>query len=379
MSDANDIDARKAGPEPTEAELLLIDLLYGELEGEAEAQARARVEGDEAMARELETYGELRAMLRELPDEEPPQAVSARLLHVAAETAPRKRATALALPLDDDEPGLWSRILRFFQPLVANPAVAAAAMLVLVAGVAGALYLGGNVDVAQPTAPGSPALEHAAPPAATAPQMESDESGRYRGARGATLADELNADLGIAEDQQEASGGAKQPARAEPSPRTRAKRPAEKEITRDDRDKNAFEGKPSPEPAKPTAKPPRATTDGTTSSRSGSISGKAGSGGLIDADDEASGEATASEETRTEAPAQQAPAPPPEDLKKADKSRADSPATLHQRAVLAAADGECDAVRALATQIRSADVGYYDKTIRTDKRLSSCLTVKTKK
>lgn len=377
MSDPNDIDARKAGPEATEAELLLIDLLYGELEGEAEAQARARIAGDESMARELETYGELRAMLRELPEEEPPQAVSARLLHVAAETAPRKRATALAL--DDDEPGLWSRILRFFQPLVSSPAVAAAAMLVLVAGVAGALYLGGNVEVAQPTAPSSPAPERPAAPAATPSETESGESAGE--GRAATLSDELKADLGIAEEQQPPAVDV--PVRPEPSARRPSKRPAEKELSKGERYQNVFDGKPSPEPAKPTVKAPPRSTSTTTTERNdtrGSVSGKAGSGGLIDADDDASGEATVAEDVESEAPAQQAPAPPPPtDQKKADKSQADAPATLHRRAVLAAADGECDAVRALAGQIRSADAAYYDKAVRIDKRLASCLTVKTKK
>lgn len=376
MSDPNDIDAREATPE----ELLLVDLLYGELEGEAEAQARARLEGDESMARELETYGELRAMLRELPEDEPPQAVSARLLHAAAEAAPKKRATAIEL---GGEPGLWARVLQFFRPLVANPAFAAAAMLVLVAGVAGALYLGGNVEVSRPTATSDRADE--APPAAAAPQspamLDPTRSEDSAEGRGATLADE-KADLGIAEEQQSATEG-------EDRAREASKRPAESLESKPakrvlDFDKNTGDSKPKAEPAKPTVTAPAPTTGTSTrgsASPGGSVSGKAGSGGLIDADDESGGDAV-TETAKPDAPAEPAPAPPPaprdQTVQQEKDTASESASALHQRAVRAAADGECDAVRALATRIRGVDAGYYDKLVRGDKRLGSCLNAPSK-
>jgi hypothetical protein len=259
-------------------------------------------------------------------------------------------------------------------------------MLVLVAGVAGALYLGGKVDVADPTVSTNQAAPGAAQPAAPAAtgSAERDDRTQLDVGRGATLAEDFNSVLGLDTEAAEAPAEEVAP---EPSPRrTRSV---------DVGGKEAKKGEVRADPVT-TAKPkPAPKNDVPANTRGGSVSGTAGSGGLIDADDESvmEGEAKPAVKPEVRAPAKKSPPPaaeptspppPPADQAPApsqekDKSRADAPATLHNRAVLAAADGECDAVLSLAAQIRKADSTYYDKAVRTDKRLARCLSAPAKK
>src|SRR3970040_1892434 len=141
MPRGTDIADRQLSPE----ELRLLDLLYGELEGEEEAAALREVEADAERADEMAAFSRVRQMVRELPEQEPPTAVSARLMHAAAMAAPAARPV-------DERPGLWGRLKGFFAPVLMHPAMAAAATFVLVAGVAGTLYLTGNFDRAEPRA-----------------------------------------------------------------------------------------------------------------------------------------------------------------------------------------------------------------------------------
>ena len=97
--------------------------------------------------------------------EEPPSAISAQLLAAAAEAAPRPAAAAAA------GPGLWQRIVDFFGSVAHHPGLAAAATLLVVAGVAGTLYVTGRSDVAQPpieTESASSRSAMASPPAGQA-------------------------------------------------------------------------------------------------------------------------------------------------------------------------------------------------------------------
>ena len=74
-------------PECRRADERLLDFVYEELPAEERAEVAAHVEACGRCAAELRSIGGTRAMLRALPDEEPSQAVTARLLHEAA--APR--------------------------------------------------------------------------------------------------------------------------------------------------------------------------------------------------------------------------------------------------------------------------------------------------
>lgn len=154
MVDREDIDA------------LLIGALYGEL-GETD---RARLEahlGTHPQDRlALEGMKTTRGLLRDADIAaamvEPPAGVSALLLQEAARRAPRSRAAGAG-------GGLLGYLAGLVRPMIAHPAMAAAATLVIIGGAAGALYLRGAVDVAKPD---RPALAHASQHefgAATAP------------------------------------------------------------------------------------------------------------------------------------------------------------------------------------------------------------------
>src|SRR5689334_5340832 len=120
MVDRNDIDA------------LLIGSLYGELSSADEARLKAHLESHPADRTALDglvrTRDAVRASRIFAVQAEPPQSVSALLLQEAARRAPRESAGE----------GWFARLRRSF---LMSPAMAAAAMLVLVLGVAGTLYL----------------------------------------------------------------------------------------------------------------------------------------------------------------------------------------------------------------------------------------------
>lgn len=146
MPHFNDIDEREGGAETaSDAELLLVELLYGELDGEERARAEARVREDDALAGELEALSHIRALMRELPEEEPPDAVSAKILHAAAAHAPGQRAA----DADREGSSLWDWLRRMFLPIAMHPGLAAAASVLLVGGVAGMLYLSGRMQIAK--------------------------------------------------------------------------------------------------------------------------------------------------------------------------------------------------------------------------------------
>jgi hypothetical protein len=118
MVDRHDIDA------------LLIGSLYGELSSADEARLKAHLESHPADRTALDGLTRARDAVRASRifeiQAEPPQSISALLLQEAVRRAPRK------------EEGWFARLRRSF---LMHPAMAAAAMMVLVVGVAGTLYL----------------------------------------------------------------------------------------------------------------------------------------------------------------------------------------------------------------------------------------------
>src|SRR5690606_36475257 len=131
---------------------LLIGALYGELTPAEEARLAAHLESHPADGGALDDLRRARAAVREsriLEHEvEPPQAVSALLLQEAARRAP-KRALTQGEPKDS-----W--FFRFTRAFMAHPAMAAAAMLVVVVGVAGTLYVKkGDTGFVEQSAPGA--------------------------------------------------------------------------------------------------------------------------------------------------------------------------------------------------------------------------------
>ncbi len=132
MGDRTDIDA------------LLISALYGELTPADEARLAAHLESHPADRTALADLTHTRATVREsgilAAQLEPPQSVSALLLQEAARRAPSK---------PQETAGWFQRLARSF---MAHPAMAAAAMLLLVVSVAGTIYVRHGADAFAPTA-----------------------------------------------------------------------------------------------------------------------------------------------------------------------------------------------------------------------------------
>jgi hypothetical protein len=163
---------------------LMVDFLYQELDdGQAEG-FRAHVDGCARCGAELRGLQQMRETLRALPDDEPSPAVSTLLLHEAGKRA-RKA---------EEQGSVLAFLSRFFAPVLAHPAWAAAGSLLIVAGVAGFLSMKGTVDErSQPievtAREGEPAwaapIEAApvAPPASdlAAPAPEPEATGAPRG------------------------------------------------------------------------------------------------------------------------------------------------------------------------------------------------------
>ncbi len=160
MVDREDIDA------------LLIGRLYGELSSADEARLQAHLggAGPKALAdrRALEDLTQARSVVREsrllAQPADPPQSISALLMQEAARRAPKVTA-------GDAGDGWFARFVRSFMQ---HPAMAAAATLVLVVGVAGALYSRQGDHFAEQHRDSSAARSQAAAPATEALSLEDD-------------------------------------------------------------------------------------------------------------------------------------------------------------------------------------------------------------
>ena len=147
----------------TTFDLLLVDWLYDELEPAEAARFTRHIDGCDACWQTAEAMTRIRALMRELPEEPPPEAVSSRILHQAAEQVAGTR-----------RPGLWSWLAGSLEMLWAHPAAAALASMVLIAGVAGALFTRGKLEMAAPAS--SPAAEGAQLGASDAPEVDRDRA-----------------------------------------------------------------------------------------------------------------------------------------------------------------------------------------------------------
>lgn len=186
---------------------LLIGALYGELTPADEARLTAHLESHPADKTALDDLKAARESVKasrifELQTE-PPQAISAVLLQEAARRAPRRAAAG-----SDGERESWFH--RFVRSFAAHPAMAAAAMLVVVVGVAGTLYMKNGDQFAEKTAaPEQVATDNtradtaAATPTAVVSDAATAEYGKDEVATGAAAAGSGAAyDVGLAERQQ---------------------------------------------------------------------------------------------------------------------------------------------------------------------------------
>lgn len=140
MVDRQDIDA------------LLIGSLYGELSSTEEARLSAHLDSHPADRTALANLTRAREVVRESRilqvQFDPPQSVSALLMQEAVRRAPKPR----------EEQSWFQRFMRSF---IVHPAMAAAATLVLVVGVAGTVYMKKGDNFAKATKDNAPALSTA--------------------------------------------------------------------------------------------------------------------------------------------------------------------------------------------------------------------------
>jgi hypothetical protein len=337
---------------------------------------------------------------------EPPQAISAVLLQEAARRAPKKVA-------DPERRESW--FARFVRTFASHPAMAAAAMLVVVVGVAGTLYMRNGDQFAEKTAGqqnqteetaqldnGTPRAEQA--PAATVPAADAGAvAPNDPGAAGSGYS------VGLAEGQMAKDDEAKQVAKAPESP----KKKGYIEVTTPDRMPKEMDSKNAeiargdiaageaiggaggaPRGAGPATNAPETTTaQGTTTAQATAPAAHATpppraatTGSAPGADYSRSKAATvakpapaqASEDKFAEAP----PPPPqaqPQPVPQAPPGPATNSALLgwakaqHAQAIELVKKGDCTNAAKLAVQVKQRAPDYFAQNMRDDRQLKSCL------
>jgi hypothetical protein len=335
----------------------LMALLYGELDDGAAEAARARVAESPDEAAELAGLERVRGLFRELPAEEPPPRISAQLLAEAARSAPSPRRAAVGAA----EVGFWARLLSWLSP-VQHPGLAAAATLVLVAGVAGVLVLrkGDDLTRAGRAAPPSSPTEAADTAAATGEATTPPAAEPAKDRAGA----EAPADLDDREDG--VVGGATPEPSLEKSRSIEDKPARGRKMAKGSADKKEYSKEP----------PPKAPD----SLRSGTVYGLSEQD-MLQGDSAGAGPGGSGGAANQAAQPQAAEPPPPPVVAPAPtattKARPPTAAELHARAVDAALDKRCSDVRALGAEIRAINADYYKTKFAGDKRLTRCLSSPT--
>jgi hypothetical protein len=344
-------------PEPMEGEDL-VSLLYGEMDPDEAERTSARVAGDPSMAARLDEMRRVRELFSSMAEEEPPGRISAQLLAEAARVAPQPRRVAPAA-----EAGLWARFVSWLQPVVQRPALAAAASLVLVAGVAGVLYMKKGEELTSTRTAAEP--EDTAPDRATpSPGAMSQPAATPPTANQA--ADEMTGEAAGGDADQAADAPAEEAAKSEAATSTRSSKPLAKRKKAES--PPAGKGAYDKAPAKPSVK--SGTVYGLSEqemvprdqAQTGAEGGGAVGGAQNKSDDAQAPQAPAPEPAPSTAPAG--------DGKAAPKQNAQE---LHKRAIDAALDTRCAEVKMLAGQVRASDAGYYARSFAGDKRLQKCL------
>jgi len=402
MVDRQDIDA------------LLIGSLYGELSSAEEARLHAHLESHPADRTALADLTRARQVVRESRilevQVDPPHSISALLLQEAARRAPKP---------DPERVGWFQRFMRGF---MLHPAMAAAAMLVLVVGVAGTMYLrkgdhfagqskapsieAPKPDITATTPAATPAATGEAPgggdqnaQAGSAYSVTLDEGARGDGYVDGKLAEQDRRDAPADPMRFQAEGskgtGAVRPVSPPAAPQKPARKTPRLEVTTesaspkdlDDRASLNQTAKKSKAPSKASSKPDLQVAD----DRGGAVGGVA-TVPRAPAEPKAEpslrgmvSQPSTPAPATTRAPAQSAaPAPPPpsavaREEKSADKVEA-KPADpelawakqQHARVVASVRAGNCSAAANVALAIQDRAPAYYAQHLENDRDIKKC-------
>ncbi|MBL4635481.1 MAG: hypothetical protein JKY56_16595 [Kofleriaceae bacterium] len=354
----------------------LLALLYPDGGMSDDEELSGQTEDMSSLDSELEGLLGLRSLFSAMPEQEPSDAVTNSLLAMAAKHAPSpKKAPA--------EAGIWAWFSNLVMPLATHPGLAAAASLVLVAGVAGTLYYQNGGQVAEPlaaseaTRPGlaAPNVENTPEPKSdraevfldsVATEVSESSSESREGAQAADVpSDEFVQVGGEAAPPQEVT---QKLGRAAPAPASQSSG------RKDSADKIVY---------KPVAKKRKSSAGKSLmDSRAKSAKNKA-----PQKSSRTKGRSTGGLSPEVRAPS---PAPEPdfvrslvtetddEDFLKEKKSEdarvvpTGKAAALHRQAQRAAKNGDCATVRKIGQQIRKLDSAYYDRTYLSDSGLKAC-------
>jgi anti-sigma factor RsiW len=162
-------------------EELMMDYLYQELDADQMTAYRAHLPTCATCAAMLAGYERTRQAVRALPELEPPESVTSRLLAEAARRPVAAAATVGGVVANAPVEGksAWAWLTGWMQPIFAHPGFAAAASVIIVAGIAGILTLRGNLDLTaapQAAAPVTESAPAAEPEVAPANELRRDEA-----------------------------------------------------------------------------------------------------------------------------------------------------------------------------------------------------------
>lgn len=145
MPSCKDIDAQ------------IVDWLYDELDASSKASFREHIDSCNTCSASLASLTQLRELMRAFPEHDPPVAVSNILLHEASKNVP----TTYVRTADGErrEQGIWGWLVGLFQPIVAHPAMAAVATVMLVVTIGGVMYLREGPATNEPVAPSATSAE----------------------------------------------------------------------------------------------------------------------------------------------------------------------------------------------------------------------------
>ena len=364
MSESENID-------PSAEELL--DLLYDELDEKRASQAREALQLDSDRAETFASYQRVRGLVAQLPQEEPPEGLTAQLLHTAALAGKRRR-------------GIFAWFTGLMEGVALHPGLAAAASLILVVGIAGTWYLAGKDQFATSVSPSAtaPAAERAAMEKEE-PTAKSEESAKSEEADDMeTAADRAAPAAPLRKEGITTNGDVVRPSK--PARRSRAsngksrstadrlgpKRKARSKLSKSEKKSRA---KAPPVREKAPLQYPLRSLDRDQSSKV--IVAPESSSRKIEQEAVVPKQAGSSASSPGEGFAEEPPAAEDATIREKQQQQKKLYA-LHQRAQKLARGKRCGQARTLVAQIRKIDRNYYKKSIVPDTRLTDCLNTKQK-